>query len=202
MSSIISKVADYYSEKVKLHGATSQGVDWNGEESQFLRFAVLSDVIRDKKFSIIDLGCGYGAYISFLEKNFNNQFDYLGYDISNEMINAAMQKYPDCLFTSIEEEVKQADYLVASGILNVKNEISNDDWKAYIFQQLETMHRLSLKGFSFNALTKYSDKEYMKDYLYYADPLEIFDYCKKNFSRNVALIHDYELYEFSIIVRK
>jgi hypothetical protein len=51
-------------------------------------------------------------------------------------------------------------------------------------------------------LTKYSDKEYMKEYLYYADPLYLFDYCKKHFSKNVALLHDYNLYEFSIIVRK
>jgi len=51
-------------------------------------------------------------------------------------------------------------------------------------------------------LTKYSDREYMKEYLYYADPLFIFDYCKRNFSKKVALIHDYELYEFTILVRK
>jgi len=42
----------------------------------------------------------------------------------------------------------------------------------------------------------------MREDLYYADPCFIFDYCKRNFSRNVALLHDYELYEFTIIVRK
>ena len=51
-------------------------------------------------------------------------------------------------------------------------------------------------------LTKYSDKEYMRDNLYYADPLFIFDYCKRNFSKQVALLHDYGLYEFTILVKK
>jgi hypothetical protein len=30
----------------------------------------------------------------------------------------------------------------------------------------------------------------------------IFDICKRKFSRNVALLHDYGLYEFTILVRK
>ena len=39
----------------------------------------------------------------------------------------------------------------------------------------------------------------MKDYLFYADPCQLFDYCKQNFSKQVALLHDYRLYEFTII---
>jgi SAM-dependent methyltransferase len=202
MNSILSKVEAYYSEKVKNHGTTSKGVDWNGEESQFLRFSVLSDVIREEEFSILDLGCGYGAFIKYLENNFPNKFDFIGFDISDEMIKAAKGLYPNYSFTANELNLKPVDYVVASGILNVKDNISNEDWKIYIFEQIDKMDKLSLKGFSFNALTIYSDKEYMKDHLYYADPTEIFDYCKRKFSRNVALIHDYELYEFSIIVRK
>jgi hypothetical protein len=42
----------------------------------------------------------------------------------------------------------------------------------------------------------------MRDDLYYADPRVIFDHCKRSFSRWVALLHDYGLYEFTIIVRR
>ena len=42
----------------------------------------------------------------------------------------------------------------------------------------------------------------MRPYLYYADPLFLFDYCKKKYSKSVALLHDYGLYEFTILVRK
>jgi hypothetical protein len=42
----------------------------------------------------------------------------------------------------------------------------------------------------------------MRDDLYYADPLFLFDYCKRNFAKNVALLHDYRIYDFTIIVRK
>jgi hypothetical protein len=30
----------------------------------------------------------------------------------------------------------------------------------------------------------------------------LFDLCKRRYSRNVALLHDYEIYEFTILVRK
>jgi hypothetical protein len=64
------------------------------------------------------------------------------------------------------------------------------------------MNALSRKGFSVNFLTKYSDPERMRPDLYYADPCLIFDYCKTHFSKNVALLHDYNLYDFTVLVRK
>jgi hypothetical protein len=57
-------------------------------------------------------------------------------------------------------------------------------------------------GFAFNCLTSYSDAERKRDYLYYADPCALFDLCKRRYSRNVALLHDYGLYEFTLLVRK
>jgi hypothetical protein len=50
-------------------------------------------------------------------------------------------------------------------------------------------------------LTSYSDPEHMVDRLFYGDPCFYFDWCKRNLSRNVALLHDYGLYEFTILVR-
>jgi hypothetical protein len=50
-------------------------------------------------------------------------------------------------------------------------------------------------------LTKYSDADRMRGDLYYGDPAFFFDHCKRSFSRNVALLHDYGLYEFTILVR-
>ena len=67
---------------------------------------------------------------------------------------------------------------------------------------LSQMNLLSSRGFASTFLTKYSDADRMLDHLYYADPLFLFDYCKRNFSKNVALLHDYTLYDFTILVRK
>ena len=95
-----------------------------------------------------------------------------------------------------------SDYAVASGIFNVRLGRADADWKAYLTDSLDTLDRTSDKGFAFNCLTSYSDADKMRGYLYYADPCEIFDLCKRRYSRNVALLHDYDLYEFTILVTK
>lgn len=200
---LLENINNYYSDKIKVHGATPKGVDWNGEEGQLVRFEQLSKIINSNSFSVNDIGCGYGKYIDYLNKNYKN-FIYTGYDLSKEMIKNAQKIYPNNDFKKIIrlDELQISDYSIASGIFSVKMEHSEPEWLAYVLDTLDTMNKTATKGFSFNMLTKYSDREYMKKDLYYADPLYIFDYCKCNFSKQVALLHDYGLYEFTILVRK
>ena len=205
MIKILENINHYYTDKIKMHGATPKGVDWNGEDSQFVRFEQLCKIINKDIFSINDIGCGYGKYFEFLQNRFSN-FNYYGFDLSQEMINNAKSLYSNMGggFMQVDnlKNIEKADYSVASGIFSVKMEHNESEWLSYILDTLEKMNDKSNNGFSFNMLTKYSDKEYMRDDLYYADPLFIFDYCKRNFSKQVALLHDYGLYEFTILVKK
>jgi len=202
---VLVPVDHYYTEKIKLHGTTSLGVDWNSPESQELRFEQLTKIIDSSvKFSINDFGCGYGSLYSFLVKK-NCQLQYYGFDISSEMIQKAKQKHQNisrAQFKIGHAPWKKSDYGIASGIFNVRLKSPKPLWEKYILNTLDRMNSFSQKGFSFNCLTKYSDKNKMRSYLYYADPLFLFDYCKKKYSKNVALLHDYALYEFTILVRK
>ncbi len=205
MIKILENINHYYTDKIKIYGATPKGVDWNGEESQFIRFEQLSKIINKDIFSINDIGCGYGKYFEYLQNRFLN-FNYYGFDLSQEMIKNAKSLYSNKGggFMQVDnlKNIEKADYSVASGIFSVKMEHNESEWLSYILSTLEQMNEKSIRGFSFNMLTKYSDKEYMRDDLYYADPLFIFDYCKRNFSKQVALLHDYGLYEFTILVKK
>ena len=199
------RVADYYSEKVRQHGETAQGVDWNSTESQKTRFDQLLGIVPSgaSEYSVLDYGCGYGAIIDVLTER-GQPFRYVGYDVSEEMIVRARRLHPgdQCEFTTDEEELGPSDYVVASGVLNVRLEASKAEWKEYVLETLDDLHRLSLKGFAFNALTSYSDSDHMRDDLFYADPSWLFDHCKRRYSGQVALLHDYGLYEFTILVRK
>ncbi len=199
------RVADYYSEKVRQHGETAQGVDWNSTESQKTRFDQLLGIVPSgaTEYSVLDYGCGYGALIDVLTER-GQPFRYVGYDVSEEMILRARRLHPgdQCEFTTDEKELGPSDYVVASGVLNVRLEASKAQWKEYVLETLDDLHRLSLKGFAFNALTSYSDPDHMRDDLFYADPSWLFDHCKRRYSGQVALLHDYGLYEFTILVRK
>lgn len=205
MKKIVEKVNDYFNSCIQEHGMTSKGVGWNGQESHDLRFEQLVKIInKETDFSILDYGCGYGALIEYMKRYYEN-FNYSGYDISEEMIKTAKSKFHDysnALFTSNENMLLPVDYTIINGVFNVKLDSSNKDWQEFIIENLKKVNELSIKGFSFNMLTKYSDIERMEDYLYYGDPCFFFDLCKKSFSKNVALLHDYKLYDFTILVRK
>jgi SAM-dependent methyltransferase len=206
MSSVHSKIEAYYTDKINNHGTTPKGVDWNDEKGQILRFKQLSKIIEKETFTIADIGCGYGKFLEYLQSN-HKGFIYQGYDLSNAMIIAAKKLYEkkvNAEFLNIENlnSIRSIDYSIASGIFNVKMQHNEQQWLSYILDTLNRQNEKSKCGFSFNMLTKYSDKEYMRDDLYYADPLFFFDYCKRNFSKNISLIHDYDLYEFTMLVKK
>lgn len=195
----------YYTAKLAAHGPTARGVDWNSEESQWLRFVQLLKIAEGQDhFSLIDYGCGYGGLVSFLQQHERNFF-YTGFDIAENMVEAAKDlygRYPYCSFTTNPAELAPADFVVSSGALNVKLDMANWAWEEYVLHTLENFNELGRKGFAFNLLSRYSDPTMRRDDLFYADPLGMFDHCKKRFSRLVALLHDYPLYEFTILVRK
>lgn len=202
---ILERVERYYSQKVSAHGATAQGADWNSVESQRLRFYELLKVCeRTRAFSLNDYGCGYGALADYMTEK-GLVFQYCGFDISEIMIAAARELHAganNLQFFTDQSLLNSADYTVASGVFNVKLETSNEEWLDYVLQTLDCMNEVSERGLAFNALTKYSDREFMRGDLFYADPLFLFDYCKQKYSRFVSLVHDYPLYEFTILVRK
>ena len=202
-----NKLNEYFSEKLNAFGATPKGVDYNGPEAQERRFEQLVKVIDPSRpFTVIDYGSGYGAMFDFLHRK-RWQFQYYGIDQIEKMVLAgreAHKDFPNAHFTGDVSEVPLADYLLAGSIFNIKLDSSYEEWQGFVVTNLERMNALCSKGFSFNMLTKYSDADRMagRPDLFYGDPLFFFDYCKRNLSRNVALLHDYGLYDFTILVRK
>lgn len=204
---ILANISDYYTAKLENYGPSAKGVDWKDESSQRTRFRQLLKLMPEcSGFSVNDLGCGYGRLYEFMHEIGYIEFSYSGYDVSAQMVKEAVRRYSldSCKFQVIRSlgDIGAAEYSLASGIFNVKLSVNDDDWLTYSLGVLHEMNRASSKGFAFNMLTKYSDRECIRDYLYYADPCFIFDICKQKYAKNVALLHDYDLYEFTILVKK
>jgi SAM-dependent methyltransferase len=203
---ILAGVERYYEERLRAHGATARGVDWASEDSQRLRFEQLLRLLPGGggPFTVVDYGCGYGALAGYLrERGF--AFSYRGFDISPAMVAEAGRLwggFPAVSFVDREADLGPADYVLASGIFNVKLDTSDDEWAAYLRETLVRMKAIALEGLAFNVLSRYSDPPRRRADLYYADPLSLFDYCKTELSPRVALLHDYPLYEFTVLVRK
>jgi SAM-dependent methyltransferase len=201
---VLRQLVEFYATTLASHGPTPLGVGWNSIKAQQLRFAKLCTLLdNDGNESIVDYGCGYGALLTYLRSR-PGDFEYWGYDICDEMIDAAKSEFANergTHFTTDRASLVQADYCVASGIFNVKFDAADATWREYIVATIQDMAGIARRGIAFNALTSYSDLEKRRPELYYADPLDLFDYCKRNLSRDVALLHDYKLYDFTIVVR-
>jgi predicted TPR repeat methyltransferase len=203
-SEIERRVGEYYTGRLEEHGPTARGVDWNSETSQRLRFEQLLKVAPEEgPFSINDYGCGYGALLDHLDDQ-GRAVRYHGYDISEAMVAQARLRHgyrADASFCTDLAQLEPADVTVASGIFNVIAGTGPDGWEQYVLSTVRQLACLSVKGLAFNMLTTYSDADRMTDRLYYANPERTFAWCKAELSRHVALLHDYGLYEFTIIVR-
>lgn len=202
---LLDPVRRVYVESLRAHGIDSKAVGWKDPASQRLRFEKLARVIDPDvpSFTVNDLGCGYGAMFDFLTDGFDRQLaGYAGVDISSEMIAAARERVSDprASFSQTDMVRAEADYTFVSGTFNVKMNAPDDQWTAYIEATLEELAARSSKGLAFNLLSTYVD--WRADHLYYGDPCRFFDFCRRRLSRFVTLLHDYPLFEWTILVRK
>lgn len=203
MEPILQDIQTYYTDKFEEHGPTARGVDWRDEGSQELRFEQLLRITEGlADFSLLDYGCGYGALLT--RHTPPGMTSYTGFDLSEVMVGHAREAHGDGtrVFTSDRADLKPADIVVASGIFNVRLGHTTLEWRDYVLRTMDDINSLARGGFAFNMLTTYSDRDRMRPDLHYMEPAEVFDRCVRNYSRRTALLHDYGLYEFTILVRK
>lgn len=190
-----------YNERLELYGDSPETLGWGKNARQELRFQVLSDLATQNKFSsILDVGCGFADLYGFL-KNKNWQGQYLGIDINKNLLNIALQKYPQVSVKQqdiLQEELNQSyDYVIASGIFNAKLEKENN--YTYIEAMLRTMYSIAKEAVCVDFLSTYVD--YMQEIAWHSNPEEIIKIAH-TISKRFNVRYDYMPYEFSLILYK
>lgn len=182
------------------------GVDWSCLATQRLRFVQLLRICPfDEPLSLNDLGCGYGALAAFLAERYPGAgIDYLGIDMSRAMVQRARRRHrgdPAKRFTVGRACPRQADYTVASGIMNVTLGHPVPLWKGFVRSMLCDMHRSSRRGFAVNFLEAPTPGA-PPDQLYCPRP-EIWQrFCADEFDCSVELLSDYGLREYTLLIRR
>jgi SAM-dependent methyltransferase len=202
-ATILDKVATYYAARLADHGATPRGVDWNGVESHELRHRQFLRLIDDPAASVLDLGCGFGDFLRFLRQA-GHHGPFVGYDIAESMIEEAKRLHgegPSLAWKVGAVPDETVDFSIASGIFNVKGDVAQDEWSRYVEDTINVLARASRRGFAFNVLSLSSDPDRRRPDLYYADPVGMLRGCLERFGRSVAILQDYGLYEFTVVVR-
>ncbi|MBX9701991.1 MAG: class I SAM-dependent methyltransferase [Acetobacteraceae bacterium] len=201
---IHAAVAAYYDAALAAHGPTARGVDWKDEASHRLRHAQFLRLIAgDPGASVLDLGCGYGDFLGVIRAE-GHRGRYLGCDLAPGMIVAARALHgegPDHAWHCGAAPPEPCDYAVASGLMNVRRGADAAAWAEHVEGIISTLAAGARRGFGFNMLSLSSDPEKRRADLHYADPVAMLEMCLRRFGRHVALLQDYGLWEFTVIVR-
>lgn len=199
------RTAKYYSSKLKRHGTTSLGVDWDSRITQKLRFVQLLKVVDfDQARSLNDFGCGYGALLAHLEESYpGTAIAYRGIDVSQTMIEAALGLWslnPSATFAVGATCDRLADYSVASGVFNVRQGCPIDHWEDYVTSILIDLRSNSRLGFSVNFMLPGQGAPF--DWaLYGSRPEPWIEFGAAELGCSMELISDYGLGEFTLLAR-
>ncbi len=195
-----SKLAALYNQRYDELGRDIKTVGWGKETDQILRFEVLFRGLDIKGKTILDVGCGLGDLVPFLNEKTNGDFTYVGIDIADKLIEDAGKKFGNEKIKFITGDVfsvsvSNIDIAVLSGALSYKTEgIEN-----YAYETIKKMYEISNEAAALNFLSKYVDFEAEKNQHYH--PETIFSKAKA-ISKKVNLFHDYPLYEFTVQLLK
>ena len=160
MHKISEIMKSHYTETYLQHGDTSKGVDWGinsaqaeNRQHQMLSVANLS-INRNQFFSILDVGCGYGALADLIDEK-GLKVKYTGVDIVPEMVTNAKKRHPDKSF--LEEDFlatnsSRHDYVVCNGILTQKLTATKLEMDHYAKVIIRKMFELCNIGIAFNIM--------------------------------------------------
>ena len=196
----------YFTETLLKFGDTPKGVDAKDHESQFLRFQYIDAIIQLyypqlTSFSLLDVGCGYGAFYSYLNKH-RKGVAYYGIDLVLDMIELARRRYTEIKrhfwigdFKSFSFD-KHFDFVIASGLFNLRAHFDVSSVESHVLESIDKMYALCTKGIIFNLMV--SCPEYKSDRLFYPSTERVFTHIYSNLTRKLHIITSYPLWEVTI----
>jgi SAM-dependent methyltransferase len=193
-----NKAAELYNARFSEYGRDIKTVGWGNAADQRLRFDVLFRGLDPKGKTILDIGCGLGDLVPYLEEKTRGDFTYIGIDIAEKLVEDAKTRYTHKKITFYTGDIftvniPTIDIAVLSGALSFKTE----NIEQYAYATMNTMFTLCREAACLNFLSTYVDFELEKNQHY--QPETVFSKAKM-LSKTVNLIHDYPLYEFTIQV--
>lgn len=202
----LRELVDHYDRLAREHGYSPEAVHWSSWETAERRFEVLLEGFpKIESTRILDFGCGAGHLLRYLKtRGFTGE--YVGYDISPEMIRLARESNPGGQFelrNLLEEPPgEEFDLALVSGVFN--NALADN--KQFMEAALKVLYRSVKIGVAFNALSRYV--HFRSDGLHYYCPMRVFEYCKSQLTPRVSIRHDYQLkpgiipFEFTVYLYK
>lgn len=195
----VEEIRYYYETRFAQYGDSPQAF-WGNEESQKVRFAALTRIGDLRGSRILDVGCGSGDFLTFLDENGLAPDLYDGCDISMSAIEAARRKHPRCTFYNLAilgfPLGAAYDYVLASGLFA----LAEDLWLERTLRKLQMMWSLCRKGIGANFLSAYGGGD--DEESHYSVPGHLFDTLQEQITPRATLLHDYRGNDFTVFLYK
>ena len=182
------KINNSYTNRLIKYGNSPQGLFWKNSFTQIHRFELiitaLSKYSNLTKFTICDIGCGYGKFFEFLRNKLKKSiFQYQGCDLNRKLIDYCTKIYSDknCKFYKKSSPKGIVDFSIMSGTFNLSVTDDKKIWEKYILKNLASIWKQTNKIMAFNLLNQNERK--IKQGLYYTNKNWIKDICEKNFGQ-------------------
>lgn len=115
-SSIKKDLQQFYDKEAKKYYETRKKY-W--KDAEYLLEALQN--FKGKKIRILEFGCGSGRFASYLSQHYQGDFDYIGVDLSQKLIDFAQKELPDFSFICwdistfvLEQEQESFDIIVGT----------------------------------------------------------------------------------------
>jgi SAM-dependent methyltransferase len=157
-----------------------------------------------KNFTILDLGCGPGFALGYLEERYGSLSDrYCGIDVSELLVEEAHKMWPGHKFmvrNILKDPLPERsyDFTAIMGVLTAKYALSRDEMEEFAEKLLRAAWRSTGVAMSFNVMSPYVD--WVRDDLFHWALERAATFCVSELSRHVNIIADYGLYEYTIQV--
>ena len=186
------RINQAYQTRLKQRGNNAEGVFWRNQSTQIARFEALLEITKkaspNLQTTIVDIGCGYGAMLDFIEQSaYSQTILYSGVDINRSMIRACWQQFPEKkhLFRLGRKSYQEVDFSVFSGTFNLCFSNNVETWEKYIFSNLEHSWEKSRFGLVLNLLCEMQPS--IRNQIYYANRKQFITRAKNRFGPTHAI---------------
>lgn len=183
-----------YSGRLAKFGDDPRTLGWDTRQNQRRRFAAALDLSDPAGKKVLDIGCGFADFLSYLKSEGRPPRSYKGVDINPDLLEVARRKHPNASFETrnlltrpYPSPVCDVGYMF--GLLNLR--VKSPPNKAYAAALIRAAFAACGEALVVDMLTAERDPAYPKeDFVHYYDPgwtlrlaLEI--------TPHAALKHDY-----------
>lgn len=193
-----SRIANYYGDLIRKYGHHPRACDYGRVESQQIKFRVLSEVTPLDNCSLLDVGCGFADFATFLDAGFSG-IQYSGIDLCPDMVREARRSHPDLdlrVGNFAEEKFsRRFDVVTANGIFYL---LGGEAWPM-MRHMVAQMFSLATTAMAFNSLSSWAHDREADEF--YADPLKVVEFCR-TLTPWVVMRHDYNPRDFTMYLYK